>query len=62
MRGVLKSFAITVLILGVGLALWKTTGGDVGGFFDTVGNILYTIIDSVANFFINLFSMFFGSA
>lgn len=60
MRGLVRSLVTAILILGIGLAIWKMTGGDIGGFFDVIGNVLYTVIDSVANFFANLFSMFTG--
>lgn len=58
MRGTLRSIIIIILILGAGLAIWQMSGGDIGGFFDAVGSILYTIIQSVATFFANLFGMF----
>lgn len=60
MRGLVRSLLIAVLVIGVTLGLWKVSGGDVGGFFDAVGAVLYTIIDSVSNFFANLFAAFFG--
>lgn len=60
MRGLIRSIVMLILVVAVGLALWKMTGGDIGGFFDVIGNILYTIIDSISNFFANLFKMFTG--
>lgn len=58
MRGLLRSVVIAILVVGAVLAVWKLSGGDIGGFFDAVGNIVYTILDSVSNFFANVFEMF----
>lgn len=60
MRGLIRTIVTLILVVAVGLALWKLTGGDIGGFFDVIGNVLYTIVDSVSNFFVNLFRMFTG--
>lgn len=58
MKGLLRSLGIVILIAAIGLALWKVSGGDIGSFFDAVGSIIYTILDSVSNFFINVIKMF----
>jgi hypothetical protein len=58
MRNLLRSTVTAILVLGIALAIWKMTGGDVGGFFDGLGSLLFTIISSVATFFGNLFGMF----
>lgn len=58
MRGTLKTLITVILVTGICLALWKLSGGDVSGFFDTAGSILYSILNSVANFFVNVFKMF----
>lgn len=58
MRGLLRTVVVAILIAGAALALWKISGGDIGGFFDAVGSIIYTVLDSVSNFFANVFEMF----
>ena len=61
MRGFVRNLVITVLVLGIALGLWRLIGGDVGGFFNTVGTVIYTVIEAVGNFFFHLFQMFTGS-
>ncbi len=58
MRGFLRTIVMVLLIGGIALGLWKLSGGDIGGFVDTIGNVFYTIFESLGNFFANFFGMF----
>lgn len=61
MRNLLRTVVMAILVLGIGLAIWRMTGGDIGGFFDMIGTLLFQAIGAVANFFNSLFGMFAGS-
>lgn len=60
MRNLLRTVITAVLVLGIALAIWRMNGGDIGGFLDGIGSLLYQAIDAVGTFFENVFGAFFG--
>lgn len=62
MRNWFKNTALTLLIGGVALGIWRMTGDghDLSNFVTAVWNVVYTIWDAIANVFVHAFDVVFG--
>jgi len=51
MRAWFKNTAVTLLVIGVGFAIYKLTGEgrDLTGFLTAIFNVFYTIVDAISN-------------
>lgn len=63
MRTWLKNTALTLLIGGVALGIWRMTGQghDLSNFITALWNVTYTCWDAIAKVFVTAFDTVFGS-